>query len=118
MRALAIPLLVLSIGATRLLAQGGVTLHLTLQDAEAMALKNHPRVLAAQDVTSAANQRVTEARSAYYPTFQGDITGSQANPRARIGAGYLTTSSLFNRVGAGFTLSQLISDWGRTSNLV
>lgn len=118
MRALATLLLLLSLGEARLQAQGGVTVHLTLQDAEAMALKNHPRVLAAQDVTSAANQRVTQARSAYYPTFQGDITGSQANPRARIGAGYLTTSSLFNRVGAGFTLSQMISDWGRTSNLV
>ena len=118
MRPLAIPLLVLSLGAARLLAQGGGTVHLALQDAEAMALKNHPRVLAAQDVTSAANQRVTEARSAYYPTFQGNVTGSQANPRARIGAGYLTTSSLFNRVGAGFTFSQLISDSGRTSNLV
>lgn len=93
-------------------------MHLTLQDAEAMALKNHPRVLSAQDVAFAANQRITEARSAYYPTFQGDVTGSQANPRSRIGAGYLTTSSLFDRAGAGFTLSQLISDWGRTQNLV
>jgi outer membrane protein len=118
MRVIAIALLVLSIDVAPLAAQGGPAVHLALQDAEAMALKNHPQVLAAQDATLAANQRITEARSAYYPTFQGDLTGSQANPRARIGAGFLTTSSLFDRVGAGFTLSQLISDWGRTSNLV
>src|SRR5215472_8956809 len=118
MRVIAITLLVLCIDVAPLAAQGGPAVHLALQDAEAMALKSHPRVLAAQDVQFAANQRITEARSAYYPTFQGDLTGSQANPRARIGAGYLTTSSLFDRVGAGLTLSQLISDWGRTSNLV
>lgn len=108
----------LSASAVPLAAQGGATVHLSLQDAEAMALKNHPRVLAAQDVSSEATQRITQAKSAYYPNFQGDVTGSQANPRSRIGAGYLTTSSLFDRVGAGFTLSQLISDWGRTPNLV
>ena len=118
MRVIPITLLVLSVSAAPLLAQGGTTVHLNLQDAEAMALKNHPRVLAAQDVISAANQRITETRSAYYPNFQGDITGSQANPRARIGAGYLTTSSLFDRFGSGITLNQLISDWGRTPNLV
>jgi len=93
-------------------------MHLTLQDAEALALKNHPRVLAAQDVASAAGQRITEARSAYYPEFMGDVTGSQGNPQGRIGAGYLTDSRLFDRFGQGITLNQLISDFGRTSNLI
>jgi outer membrane protein len=101
-----------------LLAQAGTTVHLTLQDAEAMALKSHPRILGAQDLNSATNQRITEARAAYYPNFQGDITGTQGNPQARIGAGYLTASRLFNRIGTGFVLNQLISDWGRTPNLV
>jgi outer membrane protein TolC len=52
-----------------------------LQNAEGLALKNHPQVLAAQDVISAANERVREARAAYYPDFSGDITGSQGNPK-------------------------------------
>jgi outer membrane protein len=91
---------------------------LTLQDAETQALKNHPRVQAAQHVQSAMNQRIDETRSAYYPTLSGDVTGSQANPRARLGAGYLNDPSLFNRVGQGITLSQLITDSGRTPNLV
>jgi len=118
MRTITAFLLIVSIRALPLFAQGGATVHLTLPDAEAMALKNHPRVLAAQDVISAANEKTTETRSAYYPTFQGDITGSQGNPQSRIGAGYLTDSRLFNRFGTGLTLSQLISDWGRTPNLV
>lgn len=118
MRAILIKLSILCVSALPVFAQGGATVHLTLQDAEAMALKNHPRVLAAQDVISAANQRITEAKSAYYPDFNGDITGSQGNPQGRIGAGYLTDSRLFNRFGTGLTLNQLITDWGRTPNLV
>ncbi|MGO9228320.1 MAG: hypothetical protein ACLQKA_03780 [Bryobacteraceae bacterium] len=37
---------------------------------------------------------------------------------SRIGAGFLTDSRLFDRFGDGFTLRQLITDSGRTSNLV
>jgi len=91
---------------------------LSLGDAEALALKNHPQVLAAQHVQSAMKQRIDETRSAYYPLLTGDVTGSQANPRARIGAGLLTDPSLFDRIGQGVTLSQLITDSGRTPNLV
>ena len=36
----------------------------------------------------------------------------------RIGAGALTDSRLFNRFGQGFVVSQLITDSGRTPNLV
>jgi outer membrane protein len=91
---------------------------LTLQQAEAMAIQNHPRIQAAQNEAAFANQQITEARSAYFPTVSGEITGSQANFGARIGAGFLTDSRLFNRFGDGFTLSQLITDAGRTKNLV
>jgi outer membrane protein len=99
-------------------AQPGAPVKLNLQDAEALALKNQPRVLAAQNEQSAMNQRIYQARSAYYPHLDGDITGSQANPRARIGAGLLNDPSLFNHEGQGFVLSQLITDSGRTPNLV
>jgi hypothetical protein len=60
----------------------------------------------------------TRAEVSNAPALSGDVTGSQANPRARIGAGFLTDPSLFNHVGQGITLSQLITDSGRTSNLV
>jgi outer membrane protein len=91
---------------------------LTLQDAEALAIKNHPQVQAAQLNYQASQQGVAEARSAYFPALQGDITGSQANPQSRIGAGYLSASRLWDRFGQGVTLSQLVTDSGRTRNLV
>ncbi len=91
---------------------------LTLQDAEALALKNHPQILAAESEVGYANQQIVETKSAYYPALSADVTGSQANHGARVGAGYLTDSRLFNRFGQGITLSQLLTDVGRTSNLV
>jgi outer membrane protein len=91
---------------------------LTLKDAEALALKNHPQVQAAQLTYQASQQAVSEARSAYYPLIEGDVTGSAANHEARIGAGYLTDSRLFNRFGQGVSITQLITDSGRTPNLV
>jgi outer membrane protein len=91
---------------------------LTLAQAEATALANHPQVLAAQAASAEARQQVTEARAAYYPTISGDITGSVANGDARIGAGSLAATRLFNREGQGLQLSQLITDSGRTPNLV
>ena len=100
------------------LAQPGAPVKLNLRDAEALALKNHPQVLAAQHAVSAMNQRIDQTRAAYYPALAGDVTGSQGNPQARIGAGFLTDSRLFDRVGQGITLSQLITDSGRTPNLV
>ena len=91
---------------------------LTLQQAEMMALQNHPQIQAAQNEAQYANQQITIARSPYYPAVSADVTGSEANKRARIGAGFLTDSSLFNRFGQGITFSQLITDVGRTSSLV
>jgi outer membrane protein len=92
--------------------------HLSLQEAVALALKNHPQVLAAQSEVEVGNQEVVEARSSYYPALTADVTGSQANHGARIGAGLLNDPSLFNRFGQGVILSQLITDSGRTKNLV
>jgi len=91
---------------------------LTLKDATALALKNHPQILAAENDVAYANQQTLENRSAYYPTVDAEITGSVANHGSRIGAGYLTDSRLFNRFGDGITMSQLITDAGRTPNLV
>jgi outer membrane protein len=91
---------------------------LTLKDAEQLALKNHPRVLVAQTEVLERGQEVREARSAYYPALSGVLTGSQANRGARIGAGILPASQLFDRFGQGVLASQLITDSGRTPNLV
>ena len=83
-----------------------------------MALQNHPQIQAAQNEAAYSSQLITEARSAYLPTVSGDLTGSQANHGARIGAGFLSDSRLFNHFGQGITFNQLVTDIGRTNNLV
>jgi outer membrane protein len=110
--------LLAAVATVPIFGQTGVPVQLRLSDAEALALKNHPQVLAAQNETSAQNQRIVETRAAYYPTVDGEMTGSAANIGARLGAGFLNVSSLFDRVGDGVLINQLISDFGRTSSLV
>jgi outer membrane protein len=91
---------------------------LMLKDAEALALKNHPQVQVAQYNAQASQQQVAEARAAYFPTVEGNVTGSQGNPQARIGAGYLSASRVWDRFAQGISVTQLITDSGRTRNLV
>jgi len=99
-----------------LLAQAPV--RLTLSDAKAMALSNHPQVLTAQNETAYTNQQVIVSRAPYFPTVDADITVSQGNSLARVGAGALSAPRLFNRFGQGVLFSQLVTDSGRTKNLV
>jgi len=99
-------------------APGQTPQRLTLQEAEAMAIRNHPQIAAAQNEINFANQQIIARRAAYYPTITGDLTGSQGNNLARIGAGDLPSSRLFNRFGQGILIDQLITDSGRTPSLV
>lgn len=105
-----------AIGGFRASAQALPTL--TLQEAEALAIQNHPQIQAAQNEINYSNQQIIEDRSVYYPNVTGNLTGSQGNTDSRIGAGDLSASRLFNRFGQGVVVRQLITDSGRTSNLV
>jgi outer membrane protein len=96
---------------------GGPTL--TLKQAEDSAISHHPRLLAAKLRAGAASQGVREARSAYFPTVAGNLTGTLvADSGTAIAAGNLTTSSISNRFAAGGGLLQLVTDFGRTLALV
>ncbi len=61
---------------------------------------------------------MTQARSAYYPLAYGSATGSYAENNTRIGAGGLNSPRVFDRYGNGLTVSQLVTDFGRTHELV
>jgi outer membrane protein len=91
---------------------------LTLQQAEALAVKNHPQIQEAQNEVNFANQQIVINRAPYYPDISGDVTGTQGNNLARIGAGDLPASRLFDREAQGVVIHQLITDSGRTANLV
>jgi outer membrane protein len=90
---------------------------LTLTDAEQTAIRNNPRIGSADLVAKAADQQITEARAASRPTLNGYLTGTGAEVGTAIAAGALTTSSISNRAASGLALSQMVTDFGRTSNL-
>ncbi len=109
----------LSIGllATALFAQAPAP-KLTLQQAKEISMKTHPRVSGAVYTAQAAQQVVAETRSAYFPNVFGSVTGAGAADGSRLGAGNLNNPIIYNRFATGFTVGQLITDFGRTSNLV
>jgi outer membrane protein len=98
-------------------AQGNST-HLTRIEAEQMAIKDNPRVTVGRLLALAQHQVVRESRSAELPTATGSITAEDAEEASRISAGSLTASRLFSHAGAGATATQMITDFGRTRNLV
>jgi outer membrane protein len=91
---------------------------LSLQQAEQIATQNHPQIQASTDLASAAKAQVTQARSAYYPTAYGSATGADAENNSRIAAGFLNNPIIYERYANGVTVNQLVTDFGRTHELV
>jgi outer membrane protein len=91
---------------------------LTLAQAEALALRNNPQITIGKLRALAASQYVREARSALLPTAYLSVTAVDANPGSRIAAGGLNNPILFPRAAAGATVGQLITDFGRSTNLL
>jgi len=91
---------------------------LTLQDAEKIALQNHPQIQAAAFEAEAATAETQAARSAYYPQTYGSLTGAVAEHNSRIAAGGLNNPIVFDRFASGVTIGQLLTDFGRTHELV
>ena len=91
---------------------------LTIQDAEALAIKNNPQISVYRLLYLASNQVTRQQKAAYYPTVSGDLTAVDANEASRLAAGGLNSPRLLTRAAGGVVLSQLITDFGRTNNLV
>jgi outer membrane protein len=91
---------------------------LSLDDAEKIALANHPQVQAAQSLAAAAQQQVREARSAYYPNAYGSLSGAISHDQARIGAGTFNDPRIFDKYANGVTVNQLVTDFGKTHEQV
>jgi outer membrane protein len=109
-------LLSLAVSSSSSLAQ--TPSRLSLKDAEQRALAGHPDVAAAQAAAQAAQQTVREARSAYWPAVFGNVTGAAAPDGTRITAGALNNPSVFDRLATGVIATQLVTDFGRTGDLV
>ncbi|MGB9464009.1 MAG: TolC family protein [Candidatus Acidiferrum sp.] len=91
---------------------------LTRAQAEAIALKNNPQITIGKLRALVAQQYVREARSALLPNASLSVTAVDANPGSRLTAGFLNNPTLFPRAAAGASVTQLVTDFGRTTNLL
>jgi len=93
--------------------------HLTLREAEDIALAQHPRLSVASLLALAAQQSVKESRAAFFPNIYASATavGVADTNNTRVAAGYLNNPNVFERQAEGLTIEQLITDFGRTSEL-
>ncbi len=100
------------------LAQTQGPLTLNLKQAETIAVQQNPRVGAARFTAEAAGQVPKEIASVYQPTAFGSVTGVGASDGSRLAAGQLNNPIIYNRFASGIGVSQFITDFGRTKNLV
>ena len=91
---------------------------LTLTQARQLALRNHPQIQSAQALAEASEFIPAEVRSRLYPTLMGSVTGAGApGDNSRILAGGLNNPVILSRAAVGASVTQLITDFGRTRYL-
>ena len=104
----------------------------TLEEARDIALRNSPSLRAAIAERDAAERVVTQRRADYFPQLSADATTVKTDPAGTralrngveqqlgsyVTAGALNTSTLLDRTAAGVQLKQLVTDFGKTGNLV
>jgi outer membrane protein len=92
---------------------------LTLPDAQKLALKYHPEIASANYRALAAQEVVGETRAGFFPNanLYADAVGAN-NEGTRVMAGGLNNPSIYDRGAGGLEVSQLITDFGNTANLL
>lgn len=98
-------------------AQCQVPVVLTLEDAERTAIMNHPRLESVGLQAQAAEAVVDQVKAATRPVVSGAITAAGSDHGTVLAAGALQAQGLGTRMAAGLSLSQLITDFGRTTSL-
>jgi outer membrane protein len=103
---------------TNLPPDHGMQTPLSLKQAETLALKNNPQISVAGLMALASHQVTREVRSNLWPTATGAFTAVTSQDNSRITAGGLNNPIIYQRAAAGVMVSQLITDFGRTTNLI
>ena len=93
-------------------------MHLTLADAQHIAIQNNPQYSSAKFNAAAVHQEAAQYRAAELPSMTGLLTGVGADDGSRLAAGALNNPTVYSRAAGGIVASQLITDFGRTHNLV
>ena len=105
-------------GAPRTISNPNAVTHLFLKDAESLALKNNPAISVARLNALASEQVTRGVRSSLWPQAYANLTAVDARNNSRITAGALNNPIIYTRAAGGATVSQLITDFGHTTNLV
>jgi outer membrane protein len=92
-------------------------LRLTIEGAEKLAFKNNPQMSFARLSALASRQATREVTAGLYPNFWANLTAVDSHPGSRITAGGLNNPIIYDRAAGGVAVNQLITDFGRTSNL-
>jgi outer membrane protein len=92
-------------------------MELSLKQAEALAVQNNPQISVARLAALASEQVTREVRSNLWPTATANLTGVDSHDNSRITAGALNNPIIYRRAAAGVSVQQLITDFGRTTNL-
>ncbi len=115
-----IRLFILAMAAAQLARAADVpTNSLTLHQAREIALKQHPKISVANLTALAARQATKEVQSSLLPSIFANATAADnTDPNnTRILAGGLNNPLIYEREAQGVTISQLITDFGRSWDL-
>ncbi len=93
--------------------------HLTLQEAQQIAMAQHPRISVANLTALAARQSTKEVQSPFFPNIyaSGTAVGTADPNNTRLGAGAINNPLIYEGEADGITISQLITDFGRNWEL-
>lgn len=93
---------------------------LSLHEARALVMQRHPRISAADFTVRAVEEIVRQNRAAYLPQVQGIIAGVTTSDNSggiRASTDALQLAGVYNRASGALNVTQLITDFGRTTNL-
>ncbi len=110
----------LCIGFLLLLQAPAQAAPLTLDEAVRTAIEHHPALEQSRQLIAAAQARIKEARSAFYPqiTASGFAKQGLSGASNALGLRGLVTSPLFRDIGSSAAILQNVFDFGRTSHEV
>lgn len=95
-----------------------VPTQLTIQQAEQIAIQNNPHISVRQLLARAQHQVYRETRSAYLPHVNFGAVAEDADSGSRYTFDNLRSTRLLTHFGGGLDMTQLIFDFGHTSNLI
>lgn len=93
---------------------------LSLSSARALVMQRHPRINAADLTVRAVEEIVKQNRAAYLPQVQGIAAGvitSEHTGGIRASTDALQLAGVYDRASGALNVTQLITDFGRTTHL-